>query len=243
MWKKIFIGEKETNYSVSNIGEVKNDLTNKVLSPRMQQGYYHVTLAIDKKGKGCRVHRLVAEAFIPNPENKPYVNHINCNRSDNRVENLEWVTPSENSKKAVENGRWASSKKLKAVTQYTLAGEKIRTFESATEAARQNGLLQEKITECCRGTRKRTGDFQWRYADEELLSLPAIEKKNRPGTKVARCDDNLNILQIYSSYKEAANDINGTYQAIAAICNGTTVNIHHKGWRWKKVDDIVQINK
>lgn len=73
--------------------------------------------------------------------------------------------------------------------------------------------------------------------------MPPIEKKNRPGTKVARCDDDLNILQIYNSYREAAEDVNGTYQAIAAICRGNTVNIHHKGWRWKKVDDIVQSEK
>lgn len=240
MWKKIFIDEKETNYSVSDIGDVRNDLTNRVLSHRLQQGYHHVTLSINKKGKSCRIHRLVAQAFIPNLENKLFVNHINCDRGDNRVENLEWVTPAENFQKAVENGRWANSRKLKAVTQYTLAGEKIRTFESATEAARQTGLLQGKITECCKGKRRRTGDFQWRYADEEAVNLPPVEKKNHPGTKVARCNDNLDVLQVYSSYREAAADVNGTYQAIAAICGGTTVNIHHKGWRWKKVDDIVQ---
>lgn len=240
-WKKIFIDEKETNYSVSNLGNVRNDNTKKLLSQRTQQGYKHVTLSIDKKQKSCRVHRLVAYAFIDNPDNKPYVNHIDCNRSNNNVNNLEWVTPSENSRKAVEEGRYLiNNSHLRAVTQYDLNGKKMRTFESATEAARQLKLQQSKITECCKGNRKRTGDFQWRYADEEYKQLSPIKKENRPGIKVARCDDDLNILQIYNSYREAANDINGTYQAIAAICNGNTVNIHHKGWRWKKVDDIVQ---
>lgn len=241
MWKKIIYDEKETNYSVSENGEVKNDITEKLLSLRTQQGYKHVTLAIDGKAKSFRVHRLVAFAFIPNPENKPYVNHIDCNRSNNSVTNLEWVTPSENSQKAVDQGRWNNSKKLKPVTQYSLAGEKIRTYESASEAARQTGCQQSKITLCCQGERRRTGEYQWRYADEDLKSLPPIEKLNNPGTKVARCDDDFNILQIYKSYKEAARDVNGSYQAIAAICGGTTVNIHHKGWRWKKVDDIVQV--
>lgn len=240
MWKKIFYDNIETNYSVSDDGQVRNDVTNHILSQRVQQGYHHVTISVVGKSKSCRVHRLVAQAFIPNPDNKPYVNHIDCNRGNNVVSNLEWVTPEENSQKAVLEGRWSNSSRLKAVVQYSLAGEKLRTFESATEAARQLNLQQGKITECCRGTRRRTGDFQWRYADEEIKSLPPIEKKNHPGTKVARCDDDLNILEIYNSYKEAANSVNGTYQAIAAICAGTTVNIHHKGWRWKKIDDIVQ---
>jgi hypothetical protein len=240
MWKKIIYDDIETDYSVSDDGKVRNDITNKELKLRTQQGYKHVTLTINGKAKSCRVHRLVATAFIPNMNNKPYVNHIDCNRSNNRVENLEWVTPSENSKKAVQEGRWSNSSRLRAVVQYSLSGEKIRTFESASEAARQLNLLQGKITECCKGTRRRTGDFQWRYADEEHKNLPPIEKLNRPGTKVARCDDDLNVLQVYNSYKEAARDVQGTYQAIASICAGTTINIHHKGWRWKKVDDIVQ---
>lgn len=236
-WKKIFIDGQETNYSVSNLGNIKNDLTNKVLSQRVQQGYKHITLTLNNgKIKSCRVHRLVAIAFIDNPENKPYVNHIDCDRSNNIVTNLEWVTSSENSQKAVAEGRYfINNSRLRAVVQYDLNGNKIRTFESASEAARQLNLQQSKITECCKKNRRRTGDFQWRYADEECLSLDPIEKENRPGTKVARCDDDLNVLQIYNSYREAANDVQGSYQAIAAICSGKTVNIHHKGWRWKKL--------
>jgi uncharacterized HNH endonuclease L247 len=240
VWKKIFIDEIKTDYSVSNLGNVRNDITGKILSQRIQQGYKHVTLAINKKPKSCRVHRLVAAAFIENPDNKPFVNHIDCNRSNNIVKNLEWVTPSENSQKAAAMGRFLHSSRLRAVTQYDLNGNKLRTFESASEAARQFNLQPSKITECCKGRRRRTGDYQWRYADEEYKCLPQILKEDRPGTKVARCDDDLNILQIYESYRAAAEDINGTYQAIASICSGKTVNIHHKGWRWKKVDDIVQ---
>lgn len=244
IWKKIFIDEKGTNYSVSNLGNVRNDITNKILSQRTQQGYKHITLSLGgRKQKGCRVHRLVAAAFIPNPKNKPYVNHIDSDRSNNNVKNLEWVTPAENSQKAILTGKFLNNSHLRAVVQYSLNGNKIRTFESAAEAARQLNLQQSKITECCKRNRRRTGDFQWRYADEECSQLPSIEKQNRPGTKVARCDDDLNILQVYDSYRDAAKDVNGTYQAIAAICGGKTINIHHKGWRWKKVDDIVQSKK
>ena len=242
LWKTLIIDDIETNYSISSTGVVKNNITGKILSQRIQQGYKHVTLSLGNgKQKGCRVHRLVAIAFIDNPDNKPFVNHIDCDRGNNNVENLEWVTPSENSQKAVLEGRYLNSSHLKAVVQYDLNGNKLRTFESASEAARQLNLQQSKITDCCKRNRRRTGDFQWRYADEECLQLPPIAKENRPGTKVARCDDDLNVLQVYNSYQEAAQDVNGTYQAIAAICGGKTVNIHHKGWRWKKVDDIVQL--
>lgn len=69
VWKKIFIDGEETIYSVSNLGKVKNDLTNKELSQRIQQGYKYVTLTLNSgKSKSCRVHRLVAIAFIDNPE-------------------------------------------------------------------------------------------------------------------------------------------------------------------------------
>ena len=243
IWKKIFIDEQETNYSVSDLGRVKNDNTNKELSQRVQQGYKHVTLSLGKgKQKGCRVHRLVGIAFIPNPDNKSFINHIDCDRSNNNVENLEWVTPSENSQKAVKEGKYLNSTHLRPVVQYSLGGKKIRTFESSAEAARQLNLQQSKIVLCCQRKRRRTGEYQWRYADEECLMLQSIEKENRPGIRVARCDDNFNVLQIYNSYREAAKDVKGTYQAIAAICNNSTVNIHHKGWKWKKVDDIVQEN-
>lgn len=83
----------------------------------------HVTIYIDKKGKRVKIHRLVANAFIPNPDNKPYVNHIDGIRSNNRVENLEWVTASENTRHAVDTGLFLPTRE-KSVTQFFLDGEK-----------------------------------------------------------------------------------------------------------------------
>ena len=96
MWKKIFIDGLETDYSVSTEGIVRKDTTNYILTQSTQQDYKFVTLNVNGKQKRMRVHRLVAEAFIENPDNKPYVNHLNGIRSDNNIVNLEWVTPSEN---------------------------------------------------------------------------------------------------------------------------------------------------
>ena len=239
-WKKIFIDDIETIYSVSDEGEVRNDEKGTLLKLGLQQGYLHVGLSLGHgQMKRMRVHRLVAQAFIPNPENKPYVNHIDGNRQNNNVNNLEWNTPKENAQHAVETGLRKNTRG-RAVIQYSLAGEEMLTFVSATEAARELGLQQSKITSCCLRDRQTTGNFQWRYADDPNKDdvKPIINSNYHPGKKVAQMDDDGNILNIYPSFKQAADAVKGSGSAIANVCNG--INIHHKGFRWKIVDEIVQ---
>lgn len=238
MWKKYFYENKETCYSISDSGEVRKDTTGYILSQSSQQDYKFVTLLIDGKQKRMRVHRLVAETFIDNPENKPYVNHINGKKDDNNVENLEWATPSENTKHAVQAGLFQNGRK-RAVIQYNLNGERMMTFESASEAARQTGGSQSKITMCCKRQRETDNDYQWRYADD-IQDVKKVQKKFITGKKVAQCDEEGNILNIYPSFKEAARAVNGTSSAISRVCSGT--NIRHKGYKWKLVDEIVQEN-
>ena len=236
MWKKFIYEGQETDYSVSTEGEVRKDTKNYILSQSSQQDYKFVGLIINGKQKRMRVHRMVALTFINNPDNKPYVNHINGNRSDNNVENLEWVTPSENTQHAVDTGLFKSGR-ARAVVQYNLNGEQMATFESASEAARQTGGSQSKITMCCRRQRDSANDYQWRYYDD-IQDVQKIEKKFITGKKVAQCDEEGNILKIYPSFKEAARAVNGTSSAISRVCSGT--NIRHKGYKWKLVEEIVQ---
>lgn len=84
------------NYSVSNLGNVKNIKRDTLLKPRLLRDYKRVSLSINGKPYDKRIHRLVAEAFIPNPDNKPQINHIDGDRGNNHYTNLEWCTNSEN---------------------------------------------------------------------------------------------------------------------------------------------------
>ena len=83
------------NYSVSNLGNVKNNITNKIMRQNVKGGYKNISLTNDKKRTSCKVHRLVALSFIPNPDNKPTVNHKDKNKCNNVLDNLEWMTTEE----------------------------------------------------------------------------------------------------------------------------------------------------
>ena len=102
IWRKI---NGFPNYEVSNLGNVRNKKTGRVLRPSKDGcGYSQVILCKDGKGNQFKVHRLVATAFIPNPKNKKEVNHIDGNKSNNYVDNLEWNTHSENQQHSIKTG-------------------------------------------------------------------------------------------------------------------------------------------
>jgi len=120
-------------YKISNLGRVYSNVCCRVLSlnPHKTYGYVICSLGERTKRVGVRVHRLVAEAFIPNPENKKEVNHINKNRSDNRVENLEWSSAWENTQhKMGYGGIWNSNQGRIAQSDYSVAKRKIQGFSN-----------------------------------------------------------------------------------------------------------------
>lgn len=133
--------EEYPAYKVSNLGRVKNPY-GRIIKESFMEGYKHVQLRDENGAKHKRVHRLVAKAFIPNPENKEQVNHINGDKSDNRVENLEWVTNYENRLHAVNTG----------LVPPECLGIKVRckatgvVYKTIHEAERCSGVSRKLIT-------------------------------------------------------------------------------------------------
>lgn len=120
-------------------------------------GYCTVILTRNKIKTGKNVHRLVAEAFIDNPNNYNEVNHIDENPSNNCVENLEWCSHKYN----INYGN-----RGRKISQYTLQGEFVKEWKSAGEAGRETKISENSIRYVCRGLLNKAGNFIWRYSDE-----------------------------------------------------------------------------
>lgn len=153
----------EGHYQVSNLGRIKSIKFGKerILKQHIKRGYYYVGLSKNGIVKRYLVHRLVAQAFIDNPNNYKEVNHKDENKLNNSVDNLEWC----NAKYNINFGTCIerrSKKKSKPVLQYTLDGEFVREWSSARECGK-NGFCHQHIGACCRGQLKHYKGFIWKY--------------------------------------------------------------------------------
>lgn len=179
----------EGYYLISNRGNVWSIRSSRLLKLKeTPQGYLRVSPSVDGCRKECDVHRLVALAFIPNTEDMPTVNHINENKKDNRVENLEWATVAEQNvhgtriERAVAHTDWKNRKidysavaakheyhqinrgQMKPVLQYDKHGVFVARYDGVAEAARRVGVSAGHICCCLKGRRKTSGGYQWKYA-------------------------------------------------------------------------------
>ncbi|MDT9337789.1 NUMOD4 domain-containing protein [Clostridium perfringens] len=166
-------------YQISSLGKVNslnynNSKKEKLLKPvKYNSGYLIVCLYKNGIMKRIPVHRLVALAFIPNFENKPYVNHKDENKSNNTLENLEWCTAKENANYGTRNERLGKNQpkvkkknngNSKAVLGINLKNGLILEYPSAAEAQR-NGFNRGDLSECCLGRRKTHKGFKWKYKE------------------------------------------------------------------------------
>lgn len=168
IWKDI--PGYEGLYQVSNLGNVRSLNYNKtgeikLLKPfTSHNGYRIVSLSNNGKLKGYTIHRLVANAFIPNPNNLPQVNHIDENKTNNRTDNLEWCTQAYNNTYGTHTKRVSKSNSI-PVAQYDKNGILINTYLGAADAEKHTGFAHQDISKCCRGIKwhKTVGGYIWKY--------------------------------------------------------------------------------
>lgn len=179
----------EGRYEVSNMGRVRSTIDNhgraveNIRALReASNGYMYLNLWSNGKMTTKHVHKIVAEAFVEKSENAQCVNHKNGDKTDNRAENLEWCTYSENMRHAYENGMIKPTKgrrdgmygkhgkdhpSSKPVEQYTLDGEFVGEYESGVEAGKALGVNGANIQRCAAGKRKTAHGFRWKYKGTE----------------------------------------------------------------------------
>lgn len=177
VWKDI--PEYEGLYQVSNKGRVRSldhetfngkyvcNYKGKERIQSVAHGYYAVTLCKRGVQHFHFVHRLVASAFLPNPQKLPDVNHIDANKLNNCVSNLEWCTPLENNRHACKLGlvpiRYGKDHpNARRIFQYSIDGVFIKTWYGIDEISRELGITRGNIDKCLRGTRNKAGGFQWK---------------------------------------------------------------------------------
>ena len=173
-WKDVVGFEGE--YQISNLGRLKHFSKKgwNILKNTNKKGWYFNVILVGKsKTKSIKIHRLVAEAFIPNPENKPCINHKDGNKQNNCVDNLEWATQKENIEHARRTGLWhynSPYRELK-VAQYDLNHNLIAIFKSCAFAGKETGICARNILQVANrtpfnskgSTRKQAGGYIWEF--------------------------------------------------------------------------------
>lgn len=200
IWKDVPIKEFSSQYSVSNRGRIYSKRSKKCITPKISRaGYHRVTLSANGFQRTVSIHRLVALAFIPNPENKPTVNHINECKLDNRSENLEWATNAEQNshgtrtERAIAHTNWKErSKKMnyssiaskhdysnqhmcnRKRTRVIRDGVVVGEFCTQKEAGATFGVSRSNVSQCVSGKKKSCKGFIFEEIEEFPIAVTKV---------------------------------------------------------------------
>lgn len=207
------------NCKVSNYGRFKYP-TNRITSGYENNEYLMVSI----NKKTYRLHRLVAQVFIPNPENKPCVNHIDGNKLNSKLLNLEWATHKENTIHAHETGLCKDNKNK--IVQLDLSGNIIAYFDSQVEASHKLNINISTIRNCCneKFKAKTAGGFIFKYYNElgiyNITNNISIASNINGQKGVIQYDKDMNKIKEFKSIIEASNELKLCSSSIGKCCNG-----------------------
>lgn len=256
VWDRI----EGSEYEISNYGRIKHlaheqilyketdrrviHHKERILSPTAnKQGYYHTIISINGKLTDVRINRMVALAFVPNPNNLPFVNHKNENPGDDRCENIEWCDAVYNAnygtarKKMMNTLRENNIEKWHNICQYAKNGNLINTFLCKSDLENA-GFKYVSIAKCCKHKANTAYGYVWRY-DNDPFSLEY--KKHRDNKQdadgrfssvpVVKYDLDGNYIEQYNSMTDAANSIGGNTTMISYCCKGKRPTAYGYIWR------------
>lgn len=209
-------------------------------------GYRFVVLYRNGKGQNKKIHRLVAEAFIPNEENKPCIDHINGNKSDNRVCNLRWCTHKENMNnpitlshceeivgKTIHLGK--DNPFSRKVGQYNTNDDLIAEYNSVGEASRMTGISAHAIQKCAKGLQLSTAGYIWKYLSEAKCKMPEGKHEAFNKKRIAQYGKDGTLIATYESIAEAAKTVGCDTSNIGRAARGVTKS--SKGFKWKFLEE------
>lgn len=219
------------NYCIDRHGTVYNINGMKPLKQqKSKKGYMYVHLRHKGKDAFKQVHRLVAQAFLPDFRPELEVNHKNCNRAENSISNLEMLTHRENQLYS------AIPKKYRAVVQYSKSGEYIAEYPSQKHASEATGVASRHISSCCTGKIKSAGGYVWKHKDGK--EYPKMQTVTR-GLMIGKYDLDGNIIATYTTALAAAKSVGADGGSITAVIKGDYKTLHGYQWRAGKTLPMV----
>lgn len=214
-WKKIIIDNKETFYSVSNYGDVRNDSTGTLLKGSISNNGYRMVHLRYRIDKNLSVHRLVMKAFNPREDmDELQINHIDGNKTNNYIENLEWSTALENMRHSYLN--YLQKNEMKPCYQYDLEGNFIKEFTNSNEAAKKLKCDYTNIWRCVTEQQQHYKNWQFKSYKKNKIERWSDQKKNI----VYVYDDNGNFIKTYNSQKDAAQEFGVAESSISRYIKG-----------------------